>query len=495
MSSQNTVGLNLLDANISKIKGPKSIHILKPKKIKDVNQNYIILLGDDHNDPLQPEPQGTDIDKFLFELNKLAKFIRCDFYIEHWNVNQLKSLQEYNKRKKNDFIEKISNSDSAIQKYANADSLTELDMKHIKYIKYKKFSDLNIVKWSNKSCFFKFNACRYKNLKWQYGDLRQKLDKMDGYDHCNLNYFLDVLNPLFDKLKKQSITIKIINELIEYTEEYGENVLHLFITDIKSLINDRLNFINNVLSDPIMKKQIKKMNPETKKLFSKTNILEFLNLYQTYYDKKYHSTNVYESYNNIANSILEFKSASQERKENIVEYLNSIDLTSEQIDDFYGVIGLGSMGVLDMYFLMRIFKQDPVINKKIVVGYFGSDHCYYTSKFLENVLKTHTLIYNDNIYNVTSPRKYIEITKKIFLPINVKEISKTSHKRSSRNSHSIKLRNTSIRSRFSNPRSRKLRNSSIRSRFSNSSVTKLRNSSIRSRFNRMRSTRKKRFSI
>ena len=158
--------------------------------------------------------------------------------------------------------------------------------------------------------------------------------------------------------------------------------------------------------------------------------------------------------------------------------MNSLDLTSEQIDDFYGIIGLGSMGVLDMYFLMRIFKQDPIVNKKIVVGYFGSDHCYYTSKFLENVLKTHTLIYSDNIYNFTSPRKYIEITKKIFLPINIKEISKTSHKRSSRNSRSIKLRNSSIRSRFSNPRSRKLRNSSIRSRFS-----------------RMRSTRKKRFSI
>ena len=444
MSSQNTIGLNFFNTTISKIKGPESIHILKPKSIKNINHNYIILLGDNHGVPFQPDPQGSDMDFFLFELNKLAKFYRCDFYVEDWSIKQKKSLANYNEKEKKMYIEKISNFDSALQKYTITEPLTDSDMKHINYINYKKFSDMQLIKSSNSSCFFKFDACRYKNLKWQYGDLRQKLYNYSGYDHCNLNYFLDVLNPFIDNLKNKSITTKIMDELIETIYESGEDAVQLFITDIKNIINDRLKFIAIILSDVVIQKQLRKMNPKTKKLFSVTNILEVLNLYQGYYDKKYHSTKIYETYNHIANSILEFKSASQERRKNIVEYLNSIDLTSEQVDDFYGVIGSGSMGVLDIYFLMRIFKQDPTINKKIVVGYFGSDHCYYTSKFLENVLKTHTLIYSDNIYNVTSPRKYIHITKKIYLPpFHMKETS-----RKSRKIYNGKLRNRSIRSRL-----------------------------------------------
>merc|ERR1711871_964467 len=97
MSGQNTIKLDFLDINIE---GPKSIHILKPKNIKDVNQNYIILLGDDHSIPFQPKTQGPYMDKFLFGLNKLAKYIRCDFYIEDWNVEKIKSFPQHNERQK-----------------------------------------------------------------------------------------------------------------------------------------------------------------------------------------------------------------------------------------------------------------------------------------------------------------------------------------------------------------------------------------------------------
>lgn len=75
MPIPNTIKLNFLD--LKKLKGPETIHILKPKNINDVNQNYIILLGDNHSVPFQPETQGPDnMDKFLFKLNKLAKNIR-----------------------------------------------------------------------------------------------------------------------------------------------------------------------------------------------------------------------------------------------------------------------------------------------------------------------------------------------------------------------------------------------------------------------------------
>ena len=450
MSGQNTIKLDFLDINIE---GPKSIHILKPKNIKDVNQNYIILLGDDHSIPFQPKTQGPYMDKFLFGLNKLAKYIRCDFYIEDWNVEKIKSFPQHNERQKKMLIQKTSETDYVFQKYANAKELTESDMKLVKYMKYKKFSDLNILKWSNSSCFFKTDACRYRNLKWHYGDLRQRLDKSSGYDHCNLNYVIELLEPLINYLKNKSITTEIMDELIENIEGLGNNVLLSFTTDIKNIINDRMKFIATILSDNVIQKQFKKMNPKTNKLFSDTNLLDFLNLYETYYDRKYNSTEIYEIYNHIASVILEYKSASQERKEKIVEYLNSIELTSEQIDDFYGVIGIGSVFVLDIYFLMRIFKQDPIVNNKIVVGYFGANHCNFTSNFLVNILKTHTLFYEDNVFDAVPQRSYIQITKSVFLPADMlraqKRINTTSRKSSFRNSLVTKLRNRSIRSRVS----------------------------------------------
>ena len=80
-----------------------------------------------------------------------------------------------------------------------------------------------------------------------------------------------------------------MDELIENIEGLGNNVLLSFTTDIKNVINDRLKFISTILSDNVIQKQFKKMNPKTNKLFSDTNMLDFLNLYEAYYDRKYHS--------------------------------------------------------------------------------------------------------------------------------------------------------------------------------------------------------------
>ena len=270
----------------------------------------------------------------------------------------------------------------------------------------------------------------------------------------------------------------------------SEDILQLFITDIKSIINDRSKFITAILHDEVIQKQFRKMNPITKMLFSETNILKFLNLYEKYYDDKYKSTDIYETYNHIADSILEYKSASRERKEKIVEYLNSIQLNTEQIGDFYNVIGMGSVFVLDIYFLMRIFKQDPIVNNKIVVGYFGADHCNFTSDFLVNILKTHTLDYKDN----GSQRNYIQIDKSMFLPshmlpAHIKKPVKMLRKSSLRNYRVTKLRNRSLRTRSTRTRStrkkavKKLQKSSLR----NYRVTKLRNRSTRTRSLRTRS--------
>ena len=61
--------------------------------------------------------------------------------------------------------------------------------------------------------------------------------------HCNLNYVIEILEPLIIYLKKKAITTEIIDELIENIEGLGKNVLLLLITDIKNVINDRLKFI------------------------------------------------------------------------------------------------------------------------------------------------------------------------------------------------------------------------------------------------------------
>ena len=78
-----------------------------------------------------------------------------------------------------------------------------------------------------------------------------------------------------ENLGEKSVTINVMNALIEDIRYAGENVLQIFIADVKQDINERLNFITKILSHAIIQKQLKNMNS----LFSWTKKLEFINLY------------------------------------------------------------------------------------------------------------------------------------------------------------------------------------------------------------------------
>lgn len=154
---------------ISKINGPRHISCLKSKKIHD--DRYIILFGETHsiyeNYCFDNKCYDIQLD-FIDVLNKFAKFVKTSFYLEQFITDSV-----YLHETRPDIEAKIL-----------ADQKLYSELHHKKKKTIKESSRLSALGRSSmmdlshmyESCFYKnYNhLCPYKNIKWQYSDIREK---------------------------------------------------------------------------------------------------------------------------------------------------------------------------------------------------------------------------------------------------------------------------------------------------------------------------------
>ena len=443
--------------SIERLNGPINIFILKPKDIfKSINQNYLILLGEEHNlknyqqcfNDVNCSEVQTD---FIKILNKFATTTRTDFYIESFSSIKKKDLSLWDpmnidNKVKSDIRKRYIDSYENVQKiYYNLYNDPELrtlskdDEKAKKKIKeYEELIEKNParsrqpsiihnIEFLYKSCFItkiKDQLCEYKNIKWHFSDAR-KYRSYSGESY-NINNITEVLkdfsNFLLDYFDENNENIITEQELIELIENIGEHFesntdVTTSLKNIKTMLTRIDLFIKELLDTRVFKKQLDKMDEYSKSIFTIDSFIQYIGMLKS----RFFAGIDFDNLLIILELLIEYyevcpegncENESKERSIIIIERLNKIKLNKELLLQYsYYAQGLGN-AILDIYFILRIHKIDEgKINKKLVVSFFGAIHSETINYYFTEIVKTHDLIY----FSENNENKYVTITDEINL--------------------------------------------------------------------------------
>jgi hypothetical protein len=411
----------IIDTNvIQNINGPVSIYFLRQKEDFGplLNNNYFIFLGDEHNmnnfKPCFNTPECTELQTdFIKILNNFASTTRTDFYIEYFLSLNKDDLSERNYPILKRTIEGTQN---VYKDLRNDPRLRELDEttavqiiedyeKKIKRDTYRKrtgrsnMTELNNLYYS---CFykpFKDEFCPYKNIYWHYGDAR----KAQGYTKDNINsvqYITEIIGNFSNFILKHFGDDKEVidnNTLLELGEIlYMDNINDELFHIIELSITNIPQFVELLLDKLLFKKQMSKMNEYTRSIFTTssfiqlgelyrqiftadfTNFLTIISLIQTYY-------HLYRDREGV------FTDSDEEIISSIIEKLNRFSFPKDVLMDYaYIPMCIGNLA-MDIYFILRTYKQDSEVNKKLVLNYFGSLHSQQLTRYFTEIVQTHTI--------------------------------------------------------------------------------------------------------
>jgi len=324
----------ILDSkNIHSINGPISCGFLQQTNlIPTLNNNYLVFFGDEHN-MKNFEPCHNDINcselqtDFIDALNTFASTTRTDFYVEDFMGLATKDVitkkdfttnPHYNQYKKslelNQEVYKNLRTDPTLKtldKSSSQDIIKQYEseiQKNPYRIRNSRSNLTELISLYN-SCFYKdFNPelCPYKNINWQFADAR-KINKYLGtsYSIENITFSIDMLNKFilenFDSDNKKQITNDLLSELsYDMLEMSYTNIIDI-LTDINIILTDTSVYIEKLLDRQIFKKQLDKMNEETKSIFSNES---FILLADTY--KKFFTHVNFQGFKNMIELLINF---------------------------------------------------------------------------------------------------------------------------------------------------------------------------------------------
>jgi hypothetical protein len=159
------------------------------------------------------------------------------------------------------------------------------------------------------------------------------------------------------------------------------------------------------------------MNEETKSIFSKDSFILLAYAYKTYFK----DVNI-QGFVKMIELLIRFftlcpsdicDEKSVDNVNVIIQDLNSLSFSKDILIQYgYIAMAVGNCA-MDIYFILRIYKQDNNIpNKKIVVSYFGSIHSDKLIYYFTEIVKTHTI----QFFSISPPdKRRIEITETINL--------------------------------------------------------------------------------
>lgn len=402
---------------IRKINGPSKMVCLKPNRNVE-GDNYIVLFGDIHTeDRFQHCFNELDcvelIEEFVPILNDYAKNMRTDFYVEKFMSDYL--LEDKNVAHNTNIFEKTqqilefmhdikelaevspNTGKKVLQRRKN--ELIKKFNRDLVYVRQHQPSNLTHLSALYNPCFYhekyKDKFCKYKNIKWQFGDPRQMSEK--GKEFNILNFTMDMSNfQIFYQLflTNEKITQDDLDDLFYSLE----NAKSTFQT-IKICASDPTEFVRRIYASKLMQKQLTKMSSAEREIYTEESFHELASLYFVQMFEKYDRTQLFKIldvlliYSDIYDThsgkmVFDAKPMVQE----LLKILNGIKLSPELALQYY-YIPLGMVCIiLDMYFILRINKREyGNWNKKLVVGYFGVEHVNKIQHYLVNIVKTHAV--------------------------------------------------------------------------------------------------------
>lgn len=426
----------IIDDNIvQNLNGPTcAIFLEQTIQNEQLNNNYLILLGDTHStdnfEPCYNDPNCTELQTdFIKMLNTFASTTRVDFYIEFFlekfKVNVPTSSRESIKKgfvQEQLFYDNLRNNPELRTLSKNEPRAQYIISEEEKNINKKPYmvkgrSNMTEINSMYASCFyknFKQELCPYKNIIWQYADARKtnKYNQNDDIESISYssNFFAKFLIETFTESQtREKITSETITNLAYDADGERVNLIDL-LTNIQLVINSSENYIDKLLARPIFQKQLSKMNEEAKSIFTKESFVMLVNKYKDFFQSI-----DFTGLKTIIDLLLEFINLypvgtvdfnkNLEQENDILVKLNSLSFENNILTQYgYITFAVGNCA-MDIYFILRIYKKDTEeeTNKKLVLSYFGSIHSNILAYYFTDIVKTH--ITNLNIKSPENLRR------------------------------------------------------------------------------------------
>ena len=422
----------LYDYAISTINGPVSICVLR-SKIKSVGyDNTLILFGDYHSnkvyDPISTNESNFNYD-FIEKLNIFAENHTTEFYLEEWFSYNLSRIERPNIK------QEIRDKRLFMLDPDNTDLLKEIKKRNPKQTVFQKENSMLEFAKLYQGCFYKklrydVTLCPYKNIIWQYTDVRrntnknqfenvidngkidfeffvnmlyikkheiyklhdntdehisnksEKLKLIDVYINDPENYY----NEDFTPITERDITNKDIQRIIERIE-VNVNVIQFLKTLYYSFKNHKL-YIKMLFSS-------KTINKQYSKLTNKYDLESFEKLFKYILQSKYLKTTAYQDFNNIIRLIellMHFIiSKNVEDKNKYLKMINELDITYYEVSHLTTYFQALTSINLDFYFILRMNRFH--INNKLMCLYIGNFHTNTIRHYLTEIVKTYDIMY------------------------------------------------------------------------------------------------------
>jgi len=458
--------------SIKTINGPTHMNVLIPNETNiHINKSTILLFGETHNllnyRPCDnPDCSELQLD-FIERLDKFAKYFRTEFYFEKFfNTREEFSLDE-NKIKyyKKHYKEKRD----AVYKLRNNPNSSILHNRSIKQNLLFQGERSILTEFNNlyEGCFNKNlsnikDLCPYNNIIWQYADARKTYyytkktrdysNFLEAETHPMFMLFMKLfyikrggvlldnnrkLMTLDDRefegfrysYDKDSPNIITEKDLLAFDEEMENsnarwNALP-FLEMLLVALTDVDQYITNLLDVRIIKKQLNKMKPEVKEIFTKQSFIDLFIWYKRflYGPEDYKNIDKYDILEKMKKliklSLDYYREDNKLKKEQIIESINNIPNFTEHelMKSEYSLFAIGA-STLDIYFILRINKEykDP----RLILGFFGSNHVLGITHYFTEIVKTHYLAhsYTNKINSIGTKDAKIEIPDTDIINLN-----------------------------------------------------------------------------
>ena len=316
-----------------------------------------------------------------------------------------------------------------------------------------------------RSCFYKnspkiYRHCPYKHIHWQLTDARyiflreQTTEESKKDEYGYFQYFIHFLHKFFELLyeashstttttqelfffedspNKKNVRNLLISFLRNYSKFYHKKI---YLIDILSL-TEYVEYTKIILSFPVIQSQFSDntpeqlKNPEILKNIFETDITSTISRLKGFELNTFliFLKNLIELFKLLDYDIINNLFSTEDRDEYNIEYLKfnsnfdifydkfkivSSDFDRKCVYNYVNLIYGISSGILDIYFVLRIFKRD--INNNIIFSYFGMLHLNNIVNFLCKYLDLKVISYKNptqnqsiNIENEVNVNNYFKL--------------------------------------------------------------------------------------
>lgn len=399
---------------INSINGFFSSNLLKQIDTTHGINNLIMTFGESHtlvNYKLcknMPDigPLCNEIPDYITKLNEFASHFRTTVYIEGaFDLNDVKKIHTDLYKLKLKAIQTKAHDLHTMEQMPPRETYQyNINNKRGSvFIEYKSVMENMLSLY--KSCIYrdtKETLCEYQNILWQYSDIRFDIN--------------DIVPSNFDSYPGFRYLMENYNDVdVEgMRDQFYENIktgLEYFIL----MIDNFDEYIRQSLEVPRIKKQRDKLIPYYHTIFTDESFQQLFLLNR----RRIISDDSLDELIPIKNKLMQYIQFIDNINDENLENLVTTDFSERQSFLLTQFATAVNTTIIDIYFILRLYKQSSSTNDNVFVNYFcGDNHLKNVKEYLVNIVNTHECIYEQNNGETN---RYVTFEPDINIPILLQE--------------------------------------------------------------------------